>query len=67
MAILEHGMKLEVSLCLIQHTMTILVWEMGKSNHTIEEVLVAYTNEVNKRGKSQQAVELDDDAWEASD
>ena len=53
MAVLEHGMKLEVSLCPVQHTMTILVWEMGKYDHTTEEVLVAYSNEVNKKGKSQ--------------
>ena len=53
MAVLEHGMKLEVSLCPVQHTMTILVWEMGKSDHTTEEVLMAYFDEVNKKCNSQ--------------
>ena len=39
-----------------------LVWEMGKFDHTTEEMLMAYTSEVNKKGKSQQAVELTDEA-----
>ena len=67
MVVLEQGMKLEASLCLILHNATVLVWEMGKSDHTVKEVLVAYTDEVNKKGKFQQAMELAYDAWKASD
>ena len=61
MAVLEQGMKLEASLCPILHNAVVLVWKTGKSNHTTQEVPVAYTNEVNKKGKSQQAVKLIDD------
>ena len=67
MVVLEQGMKLEASLCLVLHNATVLVWEMGKSDHTVKEVLVAYTDEVNKKGKSQQAMELAYEAWKASD
>ena len=66
MAILEQDMRLEASLCLVQHNTTILVWEMGKFDHTTEEMLMAYTSEVNKKGKSQQAVELTDEAQKVS-
>ena len=62
MAVLEQGMGLEASLCLVLHNAVVLVWEMGKSDHMAEEVPVTYTGEVNKKGKSQQAVELADDA-----
>ena len=67
MAVLEQDMRLEASLFLVQHNMAILVWEMGKSDHTTEEMLMAYTSEVNKKGKSQQAVELTDEAQKVSD
>ena len=30
----------------------VLVWAMGKSDHTTEETFVAYTGGVNKKGKS---------------
>ena len=53
MVVLEQGMGLEASLCPILHNATVLVWETGKSDHTIDEVFVAYTGEVNKRGMSQ--------------
>ena len=53
MAVLEQGMGLEASLCPILHNVVVLVWEMGKSDHTADEVLVAYTGQVNKRGTSQ--------------
>ena len=66
MAVLEQDMKLEVVMCLVLHNTIVLVWAMGKSNHTAEETSVAYTSEVNKKGKSQQAMELADDALEAS-
>ena len=66
MAILEQDMKFEASLCPILHNAVVLVWKTGKSDHTTQEVPVAYTNEVNKKGKSQQAVKLTDDTWEAS-
>ena len=66
MAVLEQDMRLEASLFLVQHNMAILVWEMGKSDHTTEEMLMAYTSEVNKKGKSQQAVELTDEAQNVS-
>ena len=45
-------MRLEASLCLVLHNTTILVWELGKSDHMVEEVPVTYTSEVNKKGKS---------------
>ena len=35
-------------------------------NHTTKEMLVAYTVEEDKKGESQQTVELIDDAQEAS-
>ena len=66
MAVLEQDMRLEASLFLVQHNMAILVWEMGKSDHTTEEMLMAYTSEVNKKGKSQQSVELTDEAQNVS-
>ena len=46
-------MKLEASLCLVSYNATVLVWGMGKFDHTTEKVLVAYTNEVNKKCKCQ--------------
>ena len=60
-------MKLEAFLCPVLHNATRLVWETSKSNHMAKEVSVAYTSELNKKGKSQQAVNPTDDAWEASD
>ena len=53
MVVLEQGMKLEASLCLVSYNATVLVWGMGKFDHTTEKVLVAYTNEVNKKCKCQ--------------
>ena len=44
-----------------------LVWEASKFDHMAEEVSLAYTGEVNKKGKSQQAVKMANDVWEASD
>ena len=66
MVVLEQDMKLEAVMCLVLHNAVVLVWAMGKSDHTAEETSMAYTGEVNKKGKSQQAMELADDAWEAS-
>ena len=37
----------------MRHNKEVLVWEASKPNHTAEKVLVAYTGEVNKKGKSQ--------------
>ena len=62
MVVLEQGIGLEASLCPVLHNEIVLVWEMGKSDHMAEEVPVAYTSEMNKKGKSQQAMELADDA-----
>ena len=62
MVVLEQGMELEASLCPVLHNAVVLVWEMGKSDHMAKEVPVAYTSEMNKKGKSQQAMELADDA-----
>ena len=67
MVVLEQDMRLEAFLCPVLHNAVVLVWEMGKFDHTIEEVLVTYIGEVNKKGKSQQAVKLADDAREVSD
>ena len=67
MVVLEQGMKLEAFLCPVLYNTTVLVWKTGKSNDTTEEAPVAYIGEVNKKGKSQQAVKLANDAWEASD
>ena len=53
MAVLEQDMGPEALRCPILHNMVVLVWEMDKSNHTTEEVLMAYTSEVKKKGKSQ--------------
>ena len=52
MVVLKQDMRLEASLCLVLHNMVVLVWKIGKSNHMTEEVLVAYTGEANKKGKS---------------
>ena len=60
--VLEQGMGLETSLCPVLHNATILVWEMGKSDHMDDEAFVAYTAEVDKKDKSQQAMELANDA-----
>ena len=67
MVVLEQGMKLEASLCPVLYNTTVLVWKTGKSDDMTEEAPVAYIGEVNKKGKSQQAVKLANDAWEASD
>ena len=67
MVVLEQGMKLEASLCPVLYNTTVLVWKTGKSDDTTEEAPVAYIGEVNKKGKSQQAVKLANDTWEASD
>ena len=67
MVVLEQGMKLEASLCSVPHNTIVLVWKVGKFDHTAKEVIVAYTAKANKKGKSQQVVELVDDAWEVSD
>ena len=55
-------MKLEAFLCPMLHNMAILVWTVSKFDHTIEKTLVAYTGEVNKKGKPQEIVEPTDDA-----
>ena len=47
MAILEHDMRLETSLCPVLHNTIVLVWETSKSDHMAENVPVAYTGEVN--------------------
>ena len=52
MAVLEYDMRLEASLCLVLHNMTILAWKTGKYDHMAEEVSLAYTGEVNKKDKS---------------
>ena len=52
MVVLKQDMRLEASLCLVLHNMVVLVWKTGKSDHTTEEVFVAYTGEANKKGKS---------------
>ena len=65
MVVLEQDMRQEASLCPVQHHMVVLVWEASKSDQMVEEVPVAHIGEVNKKGKSQRAVELADDAWEA--
>ena len=45
-------MKLEVSLHLVRHNNTVLVWEVSKSDHMTEKVPMAYTTEMDKKGKS---------------
>ena len=67
MVVLEQGMKLEAFLCPVLYNTTVLVWKTGKYDDTTEKAPVAYIGEVNKKGKSQQAVKLANDAWEASD
>ena len=59
-------MRLEASLCPVPHNATILAWKMGKYDHIAKEVSLPYTGEVNKKGKSQQAVKLANDTWKAS-
>ena len=46
-------MKQKVSLCPMQHSKAMLVWEASRSDHKTEEVLVAYTVEDDKKGESQ--------------
>ena len=53
MDVLEQDMRLEASLYLVLHNATVLVWETGKFDHMAKKVHVAYTGEVNKKGKSQ--------------
>ena len=45
-------MKQEVSLCLVQHSKVVLVWEASKLDHTAKEVLMAYTTKENKKDES---------------
>ena len=67
MVVLGSDMKQEVYLYLVLHNKAMLEWETNKPNHTTEEVPATYTSEVAKKGKSQYAVELADDTWEAFD
>ena len=45
-------MKSEVSLHLVRRNNTVLVWEVSKPDHMTEKVPMAYTTEVDKKGKS---------------
>ena len=53
MVVLEQDMKLEVSLCFKRRNKTVLVWEASKLDDMAKKVPVAYTAEVDKKGKSQ--------------
>ena len=51
-AALEHDIKQEVSLCPARHNEVVLGWVACKSDHKTDEVLMAYTAEVHKKGES---------------
>ena len=55
-------MKQEVSLCPGQHSKVVLMSEVCEPDHKSDEVPVACTDEVHKKGESHEAVELANDA-----
>ena len=67
MVVLWPNMKHEVSPCPGWHSKAKLVSEACKSDHKQDDMPVAYTNEVHKKGESREAMELADDTQEASD
>ena len=60
MVVLGWNRKSEVSLYPVRHNKTVLAWKTSRPDHTVDEVLVAYTAKVVVSSRVQKSAQLSD-------